>query len=76
MQLTFAAQLPKLHSITINGERIPFAEAEIRSVQLYFISSDMIETIEFSKTTNIAETSIYAFSGTNIKHQDIKIGKI
>lgn len=40
---------PELNSITINGERIPSAEAEIRSVQLDLVSSDMIETVEFNK---------------------------
>lgn len=40
---------PELNSVTINGERIPSAEAEIRSVQLDLVSSDMIETVEFSK---------------------------
>ncbi len=40
---------PELNSITINGERIPSAEAEIRSVQLDLVSSDMIETVEYNK---------------------------
>jgi len=41
---------PRLNSVSINGERIPSAEAEIRSVQLDLIPSDMIQTIEVSKT--------------------------
>lgn len=40
---------PQLNSITINGERIPSAEAEIRSIQLDLIPSDMIQTIEVNK---------------------------
>ena len=40
---------PELNSITINGERIPSAEAEIRSVQLDLVPSDMIESIEYNK---------------------------
>ncbi|PWJ42920.1 TonB-dependent receptor [Sediminitomix flava] len=40
---------PQLNSVTINGERIPSAEAENRSVQLDLIPSDMIQTIEVSK---------------------------
>lgn len=37
---------PQLNSVMINGERIPSAEAEIRTVQLDLIPSDMIQTIE------------------------------
>ena len=40
---------PQLNSITINGERIPSAEAEIRTIQLDLIPSDMIQTIELNK---------------------------
>lgn len=40
---------PQLNSITINGERIPSAEAEIRSIQLDLIPSDMIQAVEVSK---------------------------
>ena len=40
---------PELSSITINGERVPSAEAEKRFVQLDLIPSDMIETVEVSK---------------------------
>lgn len=40
---------PQLNSITINGERIPSAEAEVRSIQLDLIPSDMIQTIEVNK---------------------------
>jgi TonB-dependent receptor len=40
---------PQLNAITINGERIPSAEAEIRSIQLDLIPSDMIQTIEVNK---------------------------
>jgi TonB-dependent receptor len=37
------------NSVTINGERIPSAEAEIRSVQLDLVPSDMVQTIEVNK---------------------------
>ncbi len=40
---------PELNSVTINGERIPSAEAEIRVVQLDLVPSDMIEAVEFNK---------------------------
>lgn len=40
---------PQLNAITINGERIPSAEAEIRSIQLDLIPSDMIQTVEVNK---------------------------
>lgn len=40
---------PQLNSITINGERIPSAEAEVRSIQLDLIPSDMVQTIEVNK---------------------------
>lgn len=41
---------PKYNSVSINGERMPSAEGEIRAVQLDLIPSDMIQTIEVSKT--------------------------
>lgn len=40
---------PELNSITINGERVPSAEAEERFVQLDLIPADVIETIELNK---------------------------
>ncbi len=40
----------QFNTVTINGERIPSAEAENRSVQLDLIPSDMIRAIEVSKT--------------------------
>lgn len=40
---------PELNSITINGERIPSAEAEKRFVQLDLIPADVIGTIEVNK---------------------------
>ena len=40
---------PQYNSVTINGERIPSAEAEVRSIQLDLIPSDMIQTIEVNK---------------------------
>jgi TonB-dependent receptor len=40
---------PEYNSVTVNGDRIPSAEAEIRSVQLDLVPSDMIQTIEVNK---------------------------
>lgn len=40
---------PQLNAVTINGERIPSAEAEIRSIQLDLIPSDMIQSIQVNK---------------------------
>ncbi len=40
---------PELNSITINGERVPSAEAEQRYVQLDLIPADMVSTIELNK---------------------------
>ncbi|WNJ17297.1 TonB-dependent receptor [Pontibacter sp. G13] len=40
---------PRFNSVTVNGERIPSAEAENRTVQLDLIPSDMIQTIEVNK---------------------------
>jgi TonB-dependent receptor len=40
---------PQLNSVMINGERIPSAEAEIRSIQLDLIPSDMIQSVEVNK---------------------------
>lgn len=40
---------PRLNSVTINGDRIPSAEGEVRSVQVDLIPSDMIQTIEVNK---------------------------
>ena len=39
----------RLNSVTINGNRIPSAEAENREVQLDLVSADMVESIEVSK---------------------------
>jgi TonB-dependent receptor len=40
---------PQLNSVMINGERIPSAEAEIRSIQLDLIPADMVQAVEVSK---------------------------
>jgi TonB-dependent receptor len=40
---------PEYNSVTIDGDRIPSAEAEIRSVQLDLIPSDMVQSIEVNK---------------------------
>lgn len=39
----------RLNSVTLNGERIPSAEAENREVQLDLIPSDMIQSMEVAK---------------------------
>ncbi|MER3330022.1 MAG: carboxypeptidase-like regulatory domain-containing protein, partial [Candidatus Kapaibacterium sp.] len=39
----------RLNSVTINGNRIPSAEAENREVQLDLVSADMVQSIEVSK---------------------------
>ncbi len=41
---------PRLNSVSINGERVPSAEGEVRAVQLDLIPSDMVQTIEVNKT--------------------------
>ncbi|MGI9550684.1 MAG: TonB-dependent receptor [Aurantibacter sp.] len=41
---------PALNSVTINGSRIPSAEGDNRNIQLDLIPSDMIQTVEVSKT--------------------------
>ncbi len=41
---------PELNSVTLNGSRIPSAEGDNRHIQLDLIPSDMIQTIEVSKT--------------------------
>ena len=40
---------PQLNSVTINGDRLPSAEAENRRVQMDLIPSDMIQTVEVNK---------------------------
>lgn len=40
---------PQLNSVMINGERIPSAEAEDRSIQLDLIPADMVQAVEVSK---------------------------
>lgn len=40
---------PQYNSVTINGERIPSAEAEIRSIQLDLVPSNMIKMVEVNK---------------------------
>ncbi len=40
---------PRLNSVMINGDRVPSAEAEIRSVQVDLIPAEAIQTIEVSK---------------------------
>jgi len=40
---------PQYNSVMVNGERIPSAEAEIRTVQLDLVPADMIQSIEVNK---------------------------
>ncbi len=40
---------PQYNSVEVDGDRVPSAEAEIRSVQLDLIPSDMVQTIEVNK---------------------------
>lgn len=40
---------PDLTSVTVNGNRLPSAEGDIRNVQLDLIPADMIQTIEVNK---------------------------
>ena len=40
---------PEYNSTTINGERVPSAEKEVRTVALDVVPADLIETIEVSK---------------------------
>lgn len=40
---------PDFSSVTIDGDRLPSAEADIRNVQLDLIPADMIQTIEVNK---------------------------
>ncbi len=40
---------PEYNSVTIDGDRIPSAEAEIRSVQLDLVPSDMVQSMEVNK---------------------------
>lgn len=40
---------PEYNSVTINGERMPSAEAETRSVQLDLIPADMVQMVEVNK---------------------------
>lgn len=53
---------PRLNSVTINGERIPSAEAETRTVQLDLVPADMIQAIEVNKavTPDMAADAIGA----------------
>jgi TonB-dependent receptor len=41
---------PQLNAVTINGDRIPSAEGDNRRIQMDLIPSDMIQTVEVSKT--------------------------
>ncbi|MCW0483952.1 TonB-dependent receptor [Gaoshiqia sediminis] len=40
---------PEYNSVTIDGDRIPSAEAEIRAVQLDLVPADMIQSMEVNK---------------------------
>lgn len=40
---------PEYNSVTIDGDRIPSAEAEIRAIQLDLVPADMIQSLEVNK---------------------------
>jgi TonB-dependent receptor len=40
---------PRFNSVTVNGERVPSAEGEVREVQLDLIPADMVAAVEVSK---------------------------
>lgn len=40
---------PRLNSVTLNGERVPSAEGDVRQVQLDLIPADMVEAVEVNK---------------------------
>lgn len=54
---------PDLSSVTIDGTRVPSAEADVRSVQLDLIPADMIQTIEVNKVI-MPEMDADAIGGT------------
>ena len=41
---------PRFNAVTVNGERIPSAEAEVRNVQLDLVPADMVQAIEVNKS--------------------------
>lgn len=41
---------PRFNTVMVNGERIPSAEAETRSIQLDLVPADMVQAVEVSKT--------------------------
>ncbi|WP_163709534.1 TonB-dependent receptor [Mangrovibacterium lignilyticum] len=46
---TIRGASPEYNSVTIDGDRIPSAEAETRAIQLDLVPSDMVQSIEVSK---------------------------
>ena len=54
---------PRFNSVMVNGERVPSAEAETRSVQLDLVPADMVQSIEVSKTLT-PEMDADAIGGT------------
>ncbi len=40
---------PRLNSVTLNGERVPSAEGQVREVQLDLVPADMVQSIEVNK---------------------------
>jgi TonB-dependent receptor len=41
---------PRFNAVTVNGERVPSAEAEVRNVQLDLVPADMVQAIEVNKS--------------------------
>jgi TonB-dependent receptor len=46
---TIRGARPEYNSVTIDGDRIPSAEAETRAIQLDLVPSDMVQSIEVNK---------------------------
>jgi len=46
---TIRGASPEYNSVTIDGDRIPSAEAETRAIQLDLVPSDMVQSIEVNK---------------------------
>lgn len=57
----------QLNSVTLNGERVPSAEAEVRVVQLDLIPADMIQEVEVSKTLTPAQDADAIGGAINLK---------
>lgn len=62
---------PQLNSITINGDRIPSAEGDNRTIQLDLIPADMIKSVEINKALT-ADMDADAIGGSiNLVTRDV-----